>query len=278
MNTNYKMLVLDLDGTLLNKKKEIEKSTINILRVLMQKGCYVIFASGRRKENITTYVNELYCDKYSNGWYVCCDGCYIYNLHGEMIHRATLLTGKISYELCKKMKNSCNSFACYTDKFDYIYLTGTNRIKSSIKSLLFRLDNSRTKRVNMTDLLKIEEIEKIVIQKKIDFTDEEYINFCQSFNAVRMTSKRIELQHKGINKLYAIDYLRQILGIQWGDICFIGDDENDRCVFQSMCYSVAMGNAANELKALANIVTSDNNNFGVEKFIKDNILRENQNG
>ena len=60
MKNNFKMLVLDLDGTLLNSQKKIEESTIKVLRDLIEKGYFVVFASGRRKENLIGYVNSLY--------------------------------------------------------------------------------------------------------------------------------------------------------------------------------------------------------------------------
>lgn len=273
MKNNFKMLVLDLDGTLLNSQKKIEESTIKVLRDLIEKGYFVVFASGRRKENLIGYVNSLYRKSDRKGGFICCDGCYIYNLQDELIHQADLLSGRDAYNLWNAMRNNILSFACYTAEHDYVVSSGLTRVKSCIKSLIRKPHSSRTERIGISSIVDLEDIEKIVIHRKGEFIDEECLSFSESYNVVKMSSNRIEIQHKGVNKFYAVNYLRQILGIEMEEICFIGDDENDRCMFESECFSVAMGNASDKLKNLANIVIDNNDNHGVEKYIYSHIIR-----
>lgn len=273
MENNFKMLVLDLDGTLLNSQKIIEESTIKVLRDLIEKGCYVVFASGRRKENLIGYVRSLYRNNKGKGGFICCDGCYIYNLREELVHQANLLSGSDAYDLWNAMKNNISSFACYTAQHDYVVSSGLTRIKSCIKALIRKPSSLRTERIGISSIVDLKDIEKIVIHRRGRFTDEECLSYSKSYNVVKMSSNRIEIQHKGVNKFYAVNYLRKILGIDMKEICYIGDDENDRCMFESEFFCVAMGNASDTLKNLANMVIDNNDCLGVEKYICSHILR-----
>ena len=73
-NKNYKILVLDLDGTLTNKKKEITSKTKEMLKLAMQKGVIVVLASGRPTYGIVPLAEEIELAKF---------GGYILSFNGD---------------------------------------------------------------------------------------------------------------------------------------------------------------------------------------------------
>ena len=69
MEHKIKMIVSDLDGTLLNDAKKISTFTEKTLLEYQQQGCIVVLASGRFQREVDRYAKQLKLKEY-NGWYV----------------------------------------------------------------------------------------------------------------------------------------------------------------------------------------------------------------
>ena len=77
----YKYIVLDLDGTLLDRNKKIGQLSISEIKKCKKKGQHIIIASGRHYADIKKYTVELGLDE--SDWVICCDGQYTHNGIGE---------------------------------------------------------------------------------------------------------------------------------------------------------------------------------------------------
>ena len=79
----------------------------------------------------------------------------------------------------------------------------------------------------------------------------------------------IEIVKKGINKAVGVDYVRGHLGIKQENTIAFGDEDNDNEMIEYVAHGVAMDNAIDDLKSIANHVTKSNNEDGIAHFLID---------
>ena len=112
----YKMIILDLDGTLLNDYKEISKENINLIkRAYNEKGIISVIATGRPLE----YANEI-CNLYGNcftNYIIACNGAIIKNTEtNEYIHKVTFTNEEILNLRNIFLEENADYMLLYTDK------------------------------------------------------------------------------------------------------------------------------------------------------------------
>jgi hydroxymethylpyrimidine pyrophosphatase-like HAD family hydrolase len=91
--------------------------------------------------------------------------------------------------------------------------------------------------------------------------------------AARSQPYYLDVTHRDANKGFVADYLSQALGIPQAEIATIGDQPNDVLMFRRSGFSIAMGNASDEVKRQASAVTDSYDDEGFAKAIERFILR-----
>ena len=97
----YKLITVDLDGTLLNKYGEVSEYTKNIIKKVTDQGILVVLASGRISESVLTIAKEIGANKY----YISGNGSVLYDMQKkEIIYEKYLSKEKVLelIELCEK--------------------------------------------------------------------------------------------------------------------------------------------------------------------------------
>jgi len=249
----YRVVCLDLDGTLLNSNKNISKSDRETIKKLKKHNVQVVLASGRHIWEITKYAREL--DLTAEDFIVSCDGQYIYDSFGNLLWENLFLSKRDVLWLVKKL--SAN-FSVFTNDRDY-------KLKNYVgyKCLLRKIKKIQNKKeqISLIELLLLPmlEIEKIVIVG-IPVTSIKR----KRFGAREYSGGRLELTYCNVDKYTAIAQLRKMGCIKDGDkILYFGDDVNDKMCFEKLHYCVAMGNAIPEIKEKALFITKDCDNSGV---------------
>ena len=282
----YKMIILDLDGTLLNDYKEVSKENINLMRrAYEEKGIISVIATGRP----LGYANEI-CKLYNN-----CFGNYIIASNGAIIKdiKNDEYINKITFTT-KEILTLRNMYL--EEQADYIILCTEERSITETKYLDgedwgTNFNKEKTKIENIEEILKenpnttgalciiggdIPVLEKILKKVKIleDVQASVICNYIyQSKNNI-INQKYIDVTKKGCTKKNAIHILANKLGIKQEEIIVMGDGGNDISMFECAGLKIAMGNAEEYLKEKADYITETNNNDGVAKAIKKFIFNE----
>ena len=81
-----------------------------------------------------------------------------------------------------------------------------------------------------------------------------------------------EITNKNVNKWTAIEYLLELENISPEEVMAIGDNVNDKEMIENSGLGVVMGNSSEQMKALGNVVVSDNNSDGIVEAIQEYIL------
>lgn len=245
-----KMLVLDLDGTLLNSQKQIDKITIEAINKAKKYVNEIVIASGRGHESI----NNFYKDMGLEGFKIALNGSYVMDNQNEILYANFIKGSVLEAALNLALKYKVKIFFTGINEHIYFDQNAGDYSVSEIKEIVgqskerflkFSMDVSR-----LTELNELRaDLDKLSLN--ISLSDEGHF----------------EVTNYGISKITGINYLAEKMNIELSDIIAIGDSENDLAMLKEVGTSVAMGNATEEVKNISEYITKTNNNFGVAYFL-----------
>jgi len=272
MSLKYKILVLDIDGTLTNSKKEIPPRTKSAIIKAQEKGVIVALASGRPSQGITHVANELELDRFG-GYVLSFNGGVITNYQTkEVIFEKVLPDGVIPvlYDEAKKAGVAIVSYlddaiVTETPEAKYIdYEAFLNHMKVvKVDDFVDTLRSPVTKCLMVGDpeiLVKEEER----LKKKLG----------DRLNVFRSEPFFLEIMPQNIDKAYSLNKLLKHLKMTREEMIACGDGFNDRSMIEFAGLGVAMCNAQPEVKAVADLVTLTNDEEGVALVVEDYMLKE----
>lgn len=261
----YKVIALDMDGTLLNSKKEVSEKTKEALKKAQNKGVKVVLASGRPIDGLKKYLNELDLMK-ENEYVLSYNGCLVQETKsGEIIHEVGLTGKDLHYIYNLSLELNVNIHA-FSSKMGLI----TPKISkyTQVEADLNGID------ITIIDFMKIHEDEHIV---KIMLIDEEDIldeaisklpkEAYEKYNIVKSTPYFLEIINKEGNKGEGLKALVDHLKINKDEVIAVGDAGNDKDMIEYAGLGVAMANATEEIKNISQYITSSNNDDGIAKLI-----------
>lgn len=266
----YKLIAVDMDGTLLREDKTVSEETKKTIKIAKEKGIKVVLATGRPIEGIQRYLKEL--DLISESDYaVAYNGAIIQNTETKEVIAKTFLKGtdlKALYDLSKELEVNIHAFdtrGCITPKMTkYTELEGTiNGINVEVKDFKAIEDEEAIIKVMMVD-------EPALLDEAIKKLPKEVF---EKYTVVRSAPYFLEFLNKHSNKGEGVKALADILGIKQEEVICVGDAGNDIHMIRYAGLGVAMGNAFEEIKEEADYITKTNEEDGVAHVIKKFILK-----
>ncbi len=260
----YKLIALDLDGTLLNDNKELTEKTAEALLSLKNRGMKIVFATGRPTKGVTRYVNQLHLHDIDD-YLVTYNGAYVINMASNHYLSTTVLTGKDYhriYEYSQKMGVGIHALTSegVTTPKDNPY----SEIESSVNELPKFIQSPY-------EIDKDEPIIKIMIVADPPLVDvaEKGIDapFKQDYTILRSMPYFLEFIHPETNKGIGVEKIAAALDIKPEEVICIGDANNDLHMIEWAGLGVAMSNSTKEAKEIADVVTTSNNDDGIAHFI-----------
>lgn len=266
-----RLIALDLDGTLLDSKKQISAETIQTLEAAAAKGIHVVPCTGRLYNMVPKEIKRLPFIRYI----ITVNGSRIYDQkEGCVIYRAEIpletAESVLDYVQTLPAVISCSQDdflmidkACYEcadrlfqDQWMLQVIRRRNPVNNMRQVIRKRNLPLETIQVFLTDPERGEyEFDRIT----------EMFEMCSVESA---TSRIIEINIKNATKGKALVYLCQVLGIDLNACMAIGDEMNDISMLSAAGIGVAMGNAKDTVKNTAKWVTDTNNNDGAAKAIR----------
>jgi hypothetical protein len=265
----YKLIAVDIDDTLLNRKKEITPKTKEALLKAQEKGVKLVVASGRLPYGVRPFAKELNVLE-NGGFYMGFNGGAILNSKEEVIGK-TYLDSKYIKPVYDELRDYNvttmlhNGNIIYADKKVNKYTDVETKAVGIPLTLVDDLpkivDFDVHKFLIAGEPEELKDLEKHLLDK---FGDELDIYLSAPWF--------LEIMPKGISKGLGLKALCDYTGIDMKDVIACGDNYNDISMVSMAGLGVAMANAEEELKAVADYVTiNDCDNDGlaevVEKFI-----------
>lgn len=267
-----KVLVLDIDGTLTNSKKQITEKTKKSIIHIMEKGHIVMLASGRPTPGMRRYAKELELETYG-GYLLSFNGGKIMNCKtGEIVFQKTLppviLPGL--YRFAKE--NDCGLMTYLSDTI----ILGTR--SDEYVELEAKINGMPIKQVaNLLSFVDFEMNKCLMtapIEKAPEFEDKLNKMYGDIISVYRSEPFFIEIMPKGVDKASSLDRMLVTVGLKRENAICCGDGFNDMTMIQYAGVGVAMANAQEKVKQAADFVTSSNDEDGIVNVINKFILNE----
>jgi Cof subfamily protein (haloacid dehalogenase superfamily) len=276
----YRLLALDIDGTLINSREELTAATREAIRRAKQAGIQVVLATGRRYSRSLPYVDHLELDLPL----VTASGALIKRaLDHQTLYRAEFRSAALRGVLAHLSKAGYDA-VLYTDSFaegfDYycprlevsqVELAEFHRLNPACARVWPQLMNSPPEGVFAgfamgTKPQMIDLANTLASRWNEDLT-------IHVLRSPRYTGFMCEIAPAGVSKWSGVLHVAEQSGIAREEICAVGDDVNDIPMIEGAGLGVAMGNALDEVKAAADRIAPGHDSDGLVAVV-DWLLEE----
>lgn len=267
---DIKLIAIDIDGTLLNEENNLAQETIDAITEARQQGIKVVLCTGRPLTGAKTYLKALNISGHDE-YAITFNGSQVQDADGNIIEKENITHDEF-LELEKLSHKLDTNFQIETA--DYIYATNRDLSPFSIaESYLVKMP-IKVREPNEID--ESIEVVKAMLIANPDVIDKAFKEIPKDlfnrFSVVKSTPVFIEFMNKKSSKGNALDSLAKDLNLTADNIMAIGDQNNDMTMIKYAGTGVAMGNAVDELKEVANKVTKTNKENGVAYAIRNFAL------
>lgn len=250
-----KAIIIDLDGTLLNSKKEISIYNVSKVNECIKNGHVVIIATARP---FRTVINK-FPENLKPSYIVLCNGALIAKSNG-IIHRNEIKSQDVGI-ICHVLVR--NGYKPMIEANDSFFSDGER--ETWFEGDVFPLD--KYGKIDACKILayKTDGIDKTVIDEIIpdDFT-----------KVITDKGTLLQISKRGCTKLSACEVILKMENLDWEDTFAFGDDNNDLPVFEKVGCPIAMENATVELKMKSKWITESNDLDGVGRAIERYLLSQ----
>ncbi len=269
---DIRLVVCDLDDTLLNDQQRITPYSEAVLKALRAKGIALCFASGRDERMMAAYVQQVGgCDYLiTNNGAVVLDGQKNV-LHSSYIARedAEAILSWLTQRQIPCLLHSKGAFYA-ADNGQPL----TNRVRTSQQRseeigfpVAFKICSLRDAEPEQA----LDAGEKIVTYETCEDQRRSYRAFLSTLPGVRCEATGYGLMgvfHKDVSKQAALEGVMAHMGIGPHQVCVFGDYDNDLSMFACADHRIAVANGVPALKAAATAITASNNEDGVAKYLQ----------
>lgn len=269
----YKLLVLDVDGTLLNDEREISKRTLAALLKVQQMGVRIVLASGRPTYGLMPLAKTLELGNYG-GFVLSYNGCQIIKAqNGEILFERRINPEMLPY-LEKKARK--NGFAIFTYHDDTLITDSPDNEYIKNEALLNNLKIIREDEFSTAidfapcKCMLVSDKEKALIGLEQHWEK----RLAGTLDAFRSEPYFLEVVPCGVNKANTLGALLEHLGVTREEVTAVGDGVCDVTMLQLAGMGVAMGHSQDSVKVCADYVTASNEEDGVALAVEKLILAE----
>ncbi len=271
-NNKYKLLSIDLDGTLLTKFKRVTKSDLLSLYNYSKLGGIIFINTGKSLQSTYRYILKLQNITNNFRYCSCLNGNLIYDVNKkEIIYSNSIMADdcKKVFDIVRDHKQKYMSYETPTDK--HINLEKQSHIKifsDRIKQVL-HFNNSANPTIKSACKLNI-----LSIGKKIDEAIIDEIKSVADVDVIKTNARLFEVVKRGSNKGTSLKKIMDIYQLNKDDVAAIGDSNNDISMFEASGTSFLVNNkkVSIELRKAAtfNVKTRKNK---VSKVINNYVLK-----
>lgn len=257
MKQSVKAVFFDIDGTLVSfKTHQIPQSTLKAISDLRRKGIKVYIATGRP----LAFIDNLGDLEYDG--MVTVTGAHCFTRDGHVIYHHPVANDDVRRVVDYQQQNE-GAYPIIFVAEDELFVTDINDDVNFIANLL----NIKLPQVRSADYALHKSILQIISFFKADREERLMRELMPDCVSMRWHPLFTDVIAAGVSKSIGIDKVLAYEGLSLEDAMAFGDGGNDLSMIQHVSYGVAMGNACDELKAIANYVTDDVDHDGIAKAL-----------
>lgn len=280
----YKLIAIDLDGTLLNSYGEISQGNREAIEYALKNNVEVVLASGRDPKTMEKMSLNLGIKNYL----IAGNGASIYDIKKEKNIYEKFIKQEKALKIIQICKENSIFLNLYTDKgiiteslnFNVKVFNSENTLKALEKQTNIEVvkDLYQYAKENQLNILKIivcdeskiifnNIIQKLKMIGGVEVLDVEHM----SRKKIRIGTEEIDVEYfyteissKNVDKWNALEFLMGKLGIKKEEVMCIGDNINDKKMVENAGVGVSMKNSALSVNEIGDFITEDNNSDGVK--------------
>ena len=264
---DYKLIVTDMDGTLLGSDHEVTEENKKALKEALDKGIYVTVATGRMYSSAKSHISFLN----STIPIIACNGALIKDSITNKIIYSNYIDREKSLKILRILEKYKVYYQYYSEDLlmckkidkDNKNLIKIKKLMSSGVDLVFLSD--LTEHIINNDILKVIVVEDENLSILETITKE--LNKIEGLEITKSWFNNIEIMATGSDKGNAVKKLAEHLDIDKDNIIAFGDNYNDISMLEFAGIGVAMGNADEFVKSRADYITLKNSEDGVAKAL-----------
>ena len=267
----YKLLVLDVDGTLLDSQHKLSTQTLATLLKIQQMGMILVLASGRPTFGIQALTDKL--DMKNNGGYILSyNGGQIINVQtGEVLFEKRIDPEMIPYIERKAKKNG---FAIFTYHKGTLITDSPDNKHIQEEAALNGMEIVAVE--NFSEAIDFRPCKCVLVSDNeealVGLKDHWRKRLSGVLDVYRSESYFLEVVPESIDKGNTLAVLMERLGVAAENTIAIGDGRRDYSMIQLAGLGIAMGNAQDSIKACADYVADSNDKDGVAKAVQKYIV------
>ncbi|MCL1950220.1 MAG: sugar-phosphatase [Turicibacter sp.] len=267
----YKLIAIDIDGTLLTSEKSIAPETKKAIEKAIATGVHVVLCTGRPLSGVKDYLEALGLNA---------EGRYVATYNGALVQEIKSGEPVVHHQLKGSdmiaLLELSQQLGLRSHFMDLDFMYTTDKEISDYTVLDAYLTKSRLNAISKNEVGVEQDYTKFMMVDHPELIDIAEKNLPDSlledYTVIRSQPFFLEIMKKGAHKGSGIESLAQKLGINASEVICIGDAENDRHMIEYAGLGVAMDNASDAIKSIANFVTKTNDEHGVAHVIEEYIL------
>lgn len=285
----YKIVAIDLDGTMLNSYGIVTENTKNEIKKVIENGTDVIIASGRPVDSIKTIAQEIG----SKNYFIAGNGSIIYDIQNQEIIYEKFLSKEKVLEIIKICEENSISYNVYTEntiiakslKYNVLYYHKENlkreeekrthiTIVNNVAEYIQRMENPKFLKFTICDESKV--VFQSIMKKLKKVSNIEVLEVLHmSRKIIKQGTEEIPIEYyyteitlKDVDKWNALTYLMEKLDIDRSETIAIGDNINDKKMIENAGVGIVMKGSTPIVTEVADYITDGNNEEGVAKALE----------
>ena len=257
--SNIKLIVSDVDGTLLKEDGTLGSKTKNLISQLMERGIKFSLATGRLHSAVANLASEIKL----NGAVMSLDGSVIKDYSSDqIIYESFLKPSKVIKAITLAGKHLVNIALCHADA---IYFTENNsfipEVLSKYGAKYQEVEYYDNYINNVLEIIFVSDMQESITKIRDHFVFPK--TFGCNISYYRSSSKKnmyfLEVRRSGSSKGKAVKRILKHYKMDWSNVAVLGDWYNDISMFDTYALKIAVANAVPEVMLKANVVTRGTN-------------------
>lgn len=268
---DIKIVLCDVDGTLLNSHGEITPKTKQAIKDCKKHGILFGIATGRPVASIEGLIPD---------WGIEEDVDIILGFNGALVKdyslskvfESDLISGKYLAEVLREYEHLDSGFGIFVDRTIYVNkdtpytrkISDHNKFEIILCDLIKEFEDKHVhKMLAINDADKTNEV--------IDYYNQHHVS--PYYKAVKTSPNLFEFMDPHVSKCHGIEKLAEAHDCTMQNICVFGDEMNDFEMIRD-CHGIAMGNGNEKVKEVAKFVTLSNDEDGIAYYLNNYIFKE----
>lgn len=263
-----KLIASDMDGTLLGPGEVLHQETVDAVRAAVEAGISFAFCTGRTSPGVLPYARRIFDGLDAPYYLILGGGAYVRSSHKEELLSQDMVSGE-DYRFYRGLARELElDLVAYSDTCVY---TDSPRISLELvnECHTIRMPIEYRSQVGAEEDARFVKVQFVGLPERIAAAYEALPRRCfTEFSTIHTNPYCIEVTSPMATKGRALSLLAEWLGVDRSEVMAIGDHSNDLSMVEYAGLGVAMGNATDGLKAVAQAVVADHAHGGVAEAIR----------